>query len=156
MLKANIKQDGKTTIVELSGAIDEETNSALGELYSKASKDLIISFKDVDYINSLGIRSWINFIRHIEEGRSVTFRDCTPDVVMQMNLISNFRGNAKIESFLGEYTCDNCGEEGLISFKVTNRKELDQLIANQICPNCGSEFTLEEDEENYLQFLDES
>ena len=40
------------------------------------------------------------------------------------------------------------------TFTIDKKEHLYELIQNQTCPKCKSQLTLEEDEENYLQFLD--
>ena len=155
MLKAELVQDGKQTLVILSGAIDEATNNALRDIYTKAEKTVVFDFKLVEYVNSLGIRSWINFLRNIEEGRMIQFRNCTPDVVMQMNLISHFKGTATVTSFYGEYSCEDCGDEELILFQIGDNNALSEQLTEQSCQTCGGNLLLDEDEENYLQFLED-
>ncbi|NRA63543.1 MAG: STAS domain-containing protein [Pseudobacteriovorax sp.] len=154
MLKAEIKQTGKETRVFLKGPINEETSRTLSDVYPKAEQTIIFDFEDVDYINSLGIRSWINFLRNIQEGRTIIFENCTPDVVMQMNLIANFKGAAEVKSFYGEYSCDHCGHEGLVKFENDKSSNLQDKVENQNCPQCGESWRLEDDEESYLQFLE--
>ena len=73
---------------------------------------------------------------------------------MQMNMMAHFKGSAIVSSFYGEYSCSNCGHEDQILFTIDKKEHLYELIQNQTCPKCKSQLTLEEDEENYLQFLD--
>ncbi len=153
-MEIDLLEEDRKSIVYLKGPINENAGKVLTDLYSRVEKTIIFNFAAVDYVNSLGIRNWINFLRHIQEGRSIFFEYCTPDIVMQMNMMAHFKGSAKVLSFYGEYTCEHCGHEELILFKTGKIESLYEKIQNQHCPKCGSHFNLEEDEENYLQFLE--
>ena len=109
MLEVEILEEDKDVKVKLKGPINEESGKVLSDLYDKPNKTIIFDFSKVDYVNSLGIRSWINFLRHIQEGRTIYFEHCTPDIVMQMNMMAHFKGSAIVSSFYGEYSCTTVG-----------------------------------------------
>ncbi|SMF20109.1 hypothetical protein [Pseudobacteriovorax antillogorgiicola] len=154
MLEISVSDKGKETIVFLKGPIDENAGQVLADLHSRVLKTVVFNFKEVAYINSLGIRSWVNFLRHIQEGREIFFEECTSDVVMQMNMMAMFRGDAVVRSFYGDYTCDNCGHEQAIRFEVTEDSDLQKDLVEQPCEKCSTILSLDEDDENYLIFLE--
>ena len=154
MLDISVKEDGKETVVYLKGPIDENAGQVLGDLHSKVTKSIVFNFKEVAYINSLGIRSWVNFLRHIQEGREIFFEECTSDVVMQMNMMAMFKGAAKVRSFYGDYTCESCGHEQTVRFETQPKRDLQKELTKQPCGKCGSNLSLDEDDENYLIFLE--
>ena len=152
MLLVSFIAEGDGTKVYLSGPIDERAGQALSGLDKKLGRKLTFNFKDVEYINSLGVRSWVNFLRHVQEGRMIFFEDCTPDIVMQLNMTSVFKGSAKVLSILGEYTCPDCGNEEVKRFDLEYIESLEQDLVSQKCSACGANLYLDEDEETYLDF----
>ena len=38
----------------------------------------------------------------------IIFEQCTPEVVMQINMIPSFKGSAKVKSVYGNFVCDEC------------------------------------------------
>lgn len=145
----------KGTLVELSGPLDESAGQKLADLHNNVGNEVTFNFAKIIYINSLGIRSWVNFLRHIQEGRRITFEECTSDIVMQMNMMTVFKGSAQVKSFYGDYTCHSCDNEESICFEVKRNRDLEKEIRNQSCKKCQSTLTLDEDEENYLVFLED-
>ena len=58
------------------------------------------------------MREWVNFVRELEGVRTLWFSRCSPPVVLQLNTIYNFRGRARVSSFLAPYVCEAChGDE---------------------------------------------
>ena len=85
----------------------------------------------------------------------ILFEHCTPEVVMQINMIPSFKGSAKVMSVYGNFICDDCGEEKEELFTSgVNLPEGDSIELDPIdCPKCGSEMELEEMEDEFFAFL---
>src|SRR4051794_15688471 len=86
-LTKDLKND--VLYVKLSGTIDERSDIdvAIGKTPSK----LIINCKELVRINSHGVRVWVKFFQKLtENGVQVTFQECSPVIVQQLNLIGNF------------------------------------------------------------------
>ena len=142
--------------VNFDGSIDAEAEVHLSELLAKLNDKIIFNFKSVSSINSCGVRSWINFLRDVEaKNPEIIFEQCTPEVVMQINMIPSFKGSAKVKSVYGNFICDDCGEEKEELFTDgTNLPSGDDIELDSIsCPSCGSEMELEEMEDEYFAFL---
>jgi len=60
--------------------------------------NMLINFKQVQYMNSCGVRAWINFLRELENNRKIIFEECTPEIMSQINMIPNFKSSAHIRS----------------------------------------------------------
>ena len=93
-LKVDKAQEGQSTVFSFSGSIDEDSAQVLNELLQEKSQDIILSFEHIEYINSLGIRSWINFMKAFEKARNISFEKCTFDLILQINTYKwyHFRG----------------------------------------------------------------
>ena len=150
-----IQKDG-ADYVEYVGPIDAEAEVHLAQLLPKLGSKLVFNFRQVDSVNSCGVRSWINFMRDLEkESRDITFEECTSEIVMQINMIPSFKGNAKIASVYGGYVCDDCGHEDSVLFADGKNLPADPEaeLPSVNCSQCGAEMELEEMEEEYFAFL---
>ena len=102
------------------------------------------------------LRAWINFIRDISPGRTIAFEECTPDVVGQINMIPNFRGQANVRSVYAAYVCDGCGHSKWELFEAGKNlpSSSEAEIAEQTCNKCGEAMEMEELEEEFFSWLD--
>ena len=109
-LSWQIQRRPGATAVEFSGEIDE--NADFTELRRRLKGPLIFDLGRVRRINSCGVREWVNFVRDVgQAGSPLTFVACSPAIVTQLNMIYNFRGQAKVVSFLAPYVCSACETE---------------------------------------------
>ena len=95
-------------------------------------------------------------LRDVEtKNPEIIFEQCTPEVVMQINMIPSFKGSAKVKSVYGNFVCDECGEEKEELFTDgENLPSGDDIQLDEIsCPNCGAEMELEEMEDEFFAFL---
>lgn len=105
-----IVKTGGRNVVLLSGQIDEDTSF---EELSGVESPVVFNFKNLVGISSIGIRSWVNFLKGLA-GKQVFYEECSPLVVRQMNMVPSFLGNAKVLSVFVPYVCDNCEQEKLV------------------------------------------
>ncbi|MFW7380991.1 MAG: hypothetical protein ACOH5I_19400 [Oligoflexus sp.] len=150
-----IQKDDRDHVVCV-GPIDAEAEVHLTQLLPKLGKNLTFNFQKVESVNRCGVRSWINFMRELQKDeRDIVFEECTSEIVMQINMIPSFKGNAKVVSVYGGYVCDECGHEESILF--TEGKNLPEDPGDELppvtCSQCGSEMELEEMEEEFFAFL---
>lgn len=148
-----VQKDGQD-IISIVGPINEESEIHFAKLSENLGKNVVINFKQVSYINSLGVRSWINFMRDLGN-RKITFQECTPEIVNQINMIPNFKGNADIESVYGTFFCDDCGksQEELFESGKTLPTSEDFKLPTVNCKNCGAkDIEFEEVEEAFFAF----
>ncbi len=152
----NIQQAQGQTHVTLAGEIDENTD--FSQLLNQLAGDTVFDLRGVRRINSCGVREWVTFFRQLgQRVRSVTFVACSPAVVVQLSMIHNFRGPARIASFMAPYVCEKCNleEEKLLSvaehFPQGSRSQLPGFS----CKRCGQAMVFDDMRERYLCFLDE-
>src|SRR6266542_412969 len=97
------RRDGERLYVELRGEIDE--NADFSELRHSLRGEVELMLEGITRINSCGVREWVNFVRSLTQVRSLVFSRCSPPVVLQLNNIFNFRGRARVISFMAPYVC---------------------------------------------------
>jgi anti-anti-sigma regulatory factor len=146
--------------VVLSGTINEDSGLDLQRLVGLVEErnrpSLVFDFSAVHSVNSLGVRAWIQFLRQVEgAGAKVFFEACSPEVVMQFNIIPNFLGQATVLSFFANYVCESCA---LVTKPLIRRDELKHSVipARPVCPSCSAVMESRQIEEEYFGFLKKS
>lgn len=145
-------QPGFGWLVRVSGAITERADfRALTGLAETAP--LRLDLAGVEQINSCGVREWIHFVRRLS-GLAHPFElvRCSPAIVRQINMISNFCGSGAVRSVLLPYYCGECGQEELRMLELPahgQRPEIEQSIA---CGKCGESAEFDDLPDAYLTF----
>jgi ABC-type transporter Mla MlaB component/DNA-directed RNA polymerase subunit RPC12/RpoP len=140
--------------VRYVGPINEESEVHLGQLLNKLGPKCEINFAGIEYVNSCGVRAWINFMRELEKnGRQVSFVECPPEIVMQINMIPSFRGKAKVNSVYASYECGECGHTDQVLFESGRNMPTDGGSLPPVkCVKCGENMEMEEMEDEYFAF----
>lgn len=137
---------------KLTGSLDEYTD--LSSLALHAGKTLRIDLSEVGRVNSTGVRTWIQtMIRHRIK---LILTDCSPTVVEQFSMISEFIGEGGyVESFYALFICDACEREESQYFQLGKDVQAGELpeLAEKVCPDCGELMECEHNEETYFSFL---
>jgi anti-anti-sigma regulatory factor len=146
--KFKIQTAGKK--ITLKGIIDEDADfSSLKNL----SGQITINFKEVTSINSLGIRTWVNFLKQVEQSE-ISFEECPPIIVRQMNMVPSFVGKSTIKSVFVPYVCEECESEKLV--KVESNQFSGGKISVQESMPCTSckkgEMELDGNPKQYFAF----
>jgi hypothetical protein len=139
--------------VQLRGEINE--NADFTELGRQLRGDVTLLLDGITRINSCGVREWVNFVRDLNV-ESLVFARCSPTVVAQLNAIYNFRGVARVESFLAPYICETChvDEYKLLQTEEHFPDDRRHMPAFR-CARCGGVMTFDDLPERYLAFLGE-
>ena len=139
--------------MSVSGVIDEHAD--LSEI-SQARGTIEISLKGVRRINSFGVRAWIDAIRKIPATERLTFIECPPPVVDQINMVQGFLGHGQLISFYSPMICEECDEQEDELFYVDKCRELGGKLPQVNCKRCGNAMEVDDLEEQYLLFVRES
>jgi hypothetical protein len=109
----------------------------------------------VDRINSCGVRDWVNWISAVEEkGFKVVLIRCSPSIVTQINLVTNFVGGAIVHSFQAPYYCPSCDREYLKLIETESLMGQRPVRAPSFrCSECGGVLDFDDIEESYFAFL---
>lgn len=134
------------------GVIDEHADlTPLSDVRGEAE----ISLKGVRRINSFGVRSWIDAIRKIPKDTRVTFVECPPPVVDQINMVQGFLGHGELISFYSPMICEECDEQEDELFTVETCRKLGGKLPPVKCKRCGNPMEVDDLEEQYLLFVRE-
>jgi hypothetical protein len=142
--------------VAFFGEIDE--NVDLSELRRRLRGAVEFQLAEVRRINSCGVREWVNFVRDLPHVTELTFTRCSPAIVAQLNMIYNFRGDAKIRSFYAPYVCESCNneEEKLLDVDAQFPDGEVKEVPHFPCSECGEVMEFDDLPERYLSFLSEA
>ena len=89
--KLEVTNKGSNKTVILRGIIDEDADFSQ---IQKLTGPLVFNFKELTAINSCGIRTWVNFLKEMAKVK-ISFEECPPLVVRQMNMVPSFVGHAQ-------------------------------------------------------------
>ena len=139
--------------VVLRGRIDD--SSPLGELAAQvAPGNVTVDTDGVTFINSIGMREWMRFVRTLKARGHVTFERVADVLMTQMNLLPEFDGST-VKSFHAQYVCEACGAEAVpLIDAVANADDLRWMRAPKPpCPECGKPMDLADFPERYLSLF---
>lgn len=139
------------TFVKIAGVVDEDADFGMLE---GVQGRVDIDVRGVRRFNSIGIRFWVDAMRGLGKRAVVTFVECPPQVVEQLNMIRGFLGHATVSTFYGPMRCPRCDHGFEQRFTVHECRQLDGL-PTVACPKCGRDAELDDLEDNYLLFIRE-
>ncbi len=151
LIQWEIVEDTERTRVVIKGDITEATNFSdlLPVMVGRVDFDL----SQVTYMNSLGVRTWVEFLRAAPI-QGYEFHACSIAFVLQASLSDAVLGRGTVTSFFAPYLCENCDheEERLLQSATVLATE-DHSPPTFTCPNCGGELGLDDLPQRYLAFL---
>ena len=152
-LSWRLKERGGITTVEFFGEIDEHADFT--ELRRRLKGAVVFHLAEVRRINSCGVREWVDFVRDLPAITDLVFTHCSPAIVAQLNMIFNFRGAAKIRSFLAPYHCEECGheEEKLLDIPSMLSDRVATSVPEFACESCAGTMEFDDLPERFLAFL---
>jgi CheY-like chemotaxis protein len=106
----------------------------------------------VGYINSLGVREWIHFLRTVNI-QGYELHACSVPFVLQASVIPAMLGRGTVVSFFAPYHCDSCDhhEDKLLQSAAVLAAGYDAPVFQ--CPRCSGSMALDDLPERYLAFL---
>ena len=99
--------EGDVTLVEIGGAIDEKAKFIEVKLNGK----MIVNLEAVNFINSVGTRSWCLWLQRFRAPTQITMVRCPVIMVKSFSSVKNFlTDRCTIESFYVPFYSDKIGE----------------------------------------------
>jgi hypothetical protein len=140
----------KGVVSELSAPVFERAGAALSDL---GGKTIVLNMEDVSSLNSIGIKTWMRFLQHIDPQSPLVFERCSIAVVELFSLVHGFVGRAQVKSFAARYVCESCGE---LKLEMIERASIPAgTIPNPpACQTCGATKVLDGLEDEYFLFLE--
>ncbi|MBO5754145.1 MAG: hypothetical protein J6S69_10770, partial [Proteobacteria bacterium] len=141
------------TYLKLKGILDEDNLLAnfLGQIQGRL---LLIDMAEIERINSCGVRDWVNWLNQIQAlGVAVILLRCSPVVVSQANMVTNFAADAFIHSFYAPYVHPDTGDEQSVLLFTEDIRQNQPIRAPKIFNESGEELEFDEFEESYFAFI---
>jgi anti-anti-sigma regulatory factor len=148
-LTIKVDESSDKTIVYFAGHINEDADFSTA-LIGKPN-GLILDFANILFINSCGIREWIQFQDKLPNHTQLIYRNCPQVIVEQMNIIKGFvRKGGIIESFYAPYFDEENNEE--LQILITPDDVKDGKAPRRLNKE-GHELEFDEIEAQYFNFL---
>lgn len=145
-----VVQETECTRIVLKGDITEATHfdALLTLMVGRVDFDL----SQVRYMNSLGVREWVEFLRKANT-QGYEFHACSPPFVLQASMVEGVLGCGTVTSFFAPYHCEDCDHQ---EDKLLQSAAI--LAANHrpptfTCADCNGLMLLDDIPERYLAFL---
>lgn len=158
MLTRTVQDDA--VLITLSGQLDESANLEPVEL--SPGKRFVIDVHDVTGLNSLGLRSWIDWMKSLStQTNAIEFRGVRKSLAFQFNTVMGmFPEGATLHSIDLPMICDLCGRED-VTF-LTFPEPISQMpqappdlnsIRKTSCARTDCEYQSEYANSHYFRFL---
>lgn len=147
----DIIEDHEYPRVVIKGDITEATSFAdlLPVMVGRVDFDV----SQVTYINSLGVREWVEFLKQAPI-QGYEFHACSIPFIIQASLVEDFLGRGTVTSFFAPYHCEECDlqEERLLqSATILATDSLTPPVFN--CPSCDGELEFDDIPRRFFAFL---
>lgn len=151
--QASVQHRGDTSFVKLGGVIDEDNE--LSDLVDKIpSGTAVIDLGEIERINSCGVRDWVNWLSRLESnGTRSVLVECSPAIVAQINLVSNFTANGVVKSFYVPYFCPECDEEKVLLVEAQDMGPPPHEPPTCRCDECDLVMDFDDMPDSYFAFL---
>ena len=150
------KQLSKEVELIMSGPLNETASFPAIEL--KDISLLEINCRDIDHVNSIGIRKWVLVMDNLATKNpdlEIHFTGITVPLVQQINTVVGFvPKDAQIDSFFVPFFCKTCeiGENALFR-RGKEVKGTDVELPEITCPGCQKHMELDAHAKSYFKFL---
>jgi hypothetical protein len=109
--EAKINRTREIVKLTFSGLIDEDAKFPTFE--TRGVDKVVIDLDGVKGINSVGIRTWLDWVTPLSNQMALFFERCPKSIVLQFSMVKGFLPDrATVLSFYLPYYCDKCDYEG--------------------------------------------
>ncbi len=146
--------DDGTQQVFLQGEFREHT--VFDRLAAMLEGVVEFDLSGVRYLNSSGVRKWVDFLRSLEKVTQYSFVRCSVAFINQASMVPEVLGLGRVESFKVPYACDQCDleEERLLQ---TSALVIDGRWPPEMpsfaCPRCGGDLLFDDLPGRFFAFL---
>jgi len=148
--------EGTITCLRFQGTINEAFDGKRLAASVKCNT-LILDMGAVKKISSFGIREWADFIKTVErQVQLVVAIECTPKVVDQMNMVSQFLGSkGQVFSFYGPYRCDHCDIDRRVLFRIDRDHAAIRSLRppEHLCETCSRPEYFDEEPASFFSYV---
>lgn len=145
----------KDNYVSINGMVDE--NADFTPLLKMNSGILFLDLKNVNRINSSGVRRWVLALEKLRDVE-LHYINCSFSVVDQLSMVPEFiTKKSFVESFDARYVCENCNASYTFTLVVGYDIEpgLTKYVdgPDRFCPTCKQKMEFDHNPDSYLFFL---
>ncbi len=144
-----------TLQVFLQGEFREHTDFT--RLADRLAGRVQFDLSGVSYLNSAGVRKWVDFLRQIEDKvDGYAFVRCSVAFVNQASMVPEVLGRGQVVSFKAPYACDDCDleEERLLQTAALVMEERwPPDLPSFACPRCGGDLLFDDLPARFFAFL---
>jgi hypothetical protein len=153
-LHVQVRQGQPYTQLFLEGFIDE--NASFENVIASLAFPLEIDLGGVYRINSVGVRTWIEFINSACSRGEVILVRCPEVLIHQFSMVTSTLGTAIVRSVLAPYVCQKCGlsepqEVTLPADRVVLPNE--QFPPARQCTSCRGDSRFDDVTDTFFFFL---
>lgn len=135
--------------VTLEGQINEDSN--FDSLKNLKGDKITINFKNIEHINSCGIRDWIELQKNHFHFKKINYEQCPQIIIEQMNIVAGFvHEKGEIKSFYAPYYSES--EDKEYKLLLSPSEVVDGKAPVKKNQN-GEELEFDEIEAQYFNFL---
>lgn len=152
MLKAVQEKESSVLKFTISGVLDESVD--FKHLFGQVNSTLHIVCRDVERINSYGVKSWSEYFGQLRaRGCKLRFIEVSPILVVTINHVSHFINDDELESFCAPFHCVKCKKDTLKIFTPREAIEFSKNVQPIPCGECKTSSPLDEDPKEFFEFL---
>lgn len=155
-MQFTVQKNSDQLTVTLQGDLNEDCNAALQAVRAQLPQDCrAISFdmQHVKWINSFGIKVWLNFVNHLNANRiKLEYQNCPVAFIDYVNLTPTITGGGNVVSFYAPFVCSKCHGDHQIKY-LAAQVSAGTIQANHSCPKCGGTLRSDVDLEEYMLFI---
>lgn len=152
--QARLQPSEGFSYLKLGGVIDEDNHlrKLTGQLKGSA---VVLDLSEVERINSCGVRDWVNWLSDVEaSGFKVVMVRCSSAIINQVNMVTNFIGDAFVHSFFAPYLNPETEQEkNILLFTETLAQQNPVLAPTIRCEDTGYLLEFDDFEESYFAFI---
>lgn len=157
--KVAAHKEGNVLQVAVSGYIGE--NAGLFDLNFAGVQKVMIDLSGVTYMNSVGVKNWINWTGRFPPTLQIEFHNCPTLIVNQVNMVAGFLpNNGTVESLSAPFACESCNREENVGLKrgveyqyATSAAGMTFTLPQVNCPKCKQVMELDAIEAKFFNFL---
>jgi CheY-like chemotaxis protein len=139
--------------VTLRGDLTERTDLApLLQRIPRGSVSLAFDMSGIRYMNSVGLKRWLDFLGGLDAGARYTFVRCSVPFVHQVGLLPLAQGKGTISSFFAPLRCRSCDRETQIHLTTDGLPD-PPVVPSGDCPDCGGRTQLDDIPDRFFAFL---
>lgn len=153
-MKHTVTMSGTAAQVALTGEINDGVDGDFERILSDVQEPaVVVDCAGVEAMNSVGIASWCAFVKRLERGRSVAYREVPAIMVHFAGMVGGFFGRAGVlASVRVPYYCSAC-RKGSTPTLETGALRAAGTLPQVPCPQCRASLAPEVDVEGFMEAL---